>query len=97
VEKVAGGNMVYTMNPEIIDDFMRICDKKEIYAQMDEPVPSGIMDKLLKIPYFVAGYSEDGIARADFVDHTSFKMTREQFSGSMTEIEEFIAERKKNI
>jgi transaldolase len=97
VEKVAGGNMVYTMNPEIIDDFMRICDKKEIYAQMEDPVPQDIMDKLLKIPYFVAGYSEDGIARDGFVDHTSFKMTREQFSGSMAEIEEFIVERKKNI
>ena len=96
LEKVAGGNMVYTLNPEIIDDFLKMCDKKDIYAQMDEPVPDGIMDKLLKIPYFVEGYSEDGIARADFVDHTSFKMTREQFSGSMTEIEEFIAGRKKN-
>jgi len=96
IEKVAGGNMVYTLNPEIIDDFLKMCDKKDIYAQMDEPVPAGIMDKLLKIPYFVEGYSEDGIARADFVDHTSFKMTREQFSGSMTEIEEFIAGRKKN-
>jgi len=96
IEKVAGGNMVYTLNPEIIDDFLKMCDKKDIYAQMDEPVPAGIMDKLLKIPYFVEGYSEDSIARADFVDHTSFKMTREQFSGSMTEIEEFIAGRKKN-
>ena len=95
IEKVAGGNMVYTLNPEIIDDFMRICNKKEIYAQMDDPVPEEIMERLLKIPYFVAGYEEDGIKRADFVDHTSFKMTREQFSGSMAEIEEFIAERKK--
>jgi transaldolase len=97
VEKVAGGNMVYTMNPEIIDDFMRMCENNEIYAQMDEPVPDGIKDKLMKIPYFVEGYSEDGIARKDFVDHTSFKMTREQFSGSMAEIEAFIAERKKKI
>jgi transaldolase len=97
IEKVAGGNMVYTLNPEIIDDFLKMCDQKEIYSQMDEPVPAGIMDKLLKIPYFVEGYSENGIKRADFVDHTSFKMTKEQFSGSMAEIEEFIAERKKNI
>jgi hypothetical protein len=74
-----------------------MCDEKEIYSQMDEPVPAGIMDKLLKIPYFLEGYSEDGIKRADFIDHTSFKMTKEQFSGSMAEIEEFIAERKKNI
>jgi len=94
IEKVAGGNMVYTLNPEIIDDFMAICDRKEIYSQMEEPVPAGIMSRLEKIPYFMQGYEIDGIKREDFVDHTSFVMTREQFSDSMAEIEEYIVERK---
>ena len=40
------------------------------------------------------GYEIDGIKREDFVDHTSFIMTREQFSDSMAEIEEYIVERK---
>ncbi|MCK5567538.1 MAG: transaldolase [Actinomycetia bacterium] len=94
IEKVAGGNMVYTLNPEIIEDFMAICAKKDVYSQMDDPVPAGIMEKLTKIPYFNQGYEVDGMARADFVDHPSFSMTREQFSGSMKEIEEYIVERK---
>jgi len=94
VEKVAGGNMVYTMNPEIIDDFMRICDEKEVYSQMDDPVPEEIMSKLMKIPYFVEGYEVDGIKRDNFINHPSFILTREQFSGSMKEIEAFVAERK---
>jgi transaldolase len=94
LEKVAGGNMVYTLNPEIVDDFMRICDKKEIYSQMDDPVPEEIMSQLMKIPYFVEGYEVDGIKKEDFINHPSFVLTREQFSGSMKEIEEFIAERK---
>ena len=94
IEKVAGGNMVYTLNPEIIEDFMAICAKKDVYSQMDDPVPAPIMEKLTKIPYFNQGYEVDGIARADFVDHPSFIMTREQFSGSMKEIEEYIVERK---
>ena len=94
IEKVAGGNMVYTLNPEIIEDFMSICEDKDIYSQMDDPVPDGIMEKLKKIPYFNQGYEVDGIPRADFVDHPSFIMTREQFSGSMKEIEEYIVERK---
>ena len=94
VEKVAGGNMVYTMNPEIIDDFMRICNEKEIYSQMDDPVPEEIMSKLMKIPYFVEGYEVDGMKKENFINHPSFVMTREQFSGSMKEIEAFIADRK---
>ncbi|TET50751.1 MAG: transaldolase [Actinomycetota bacterium] len=94
IEKVAGGNMVYTLNPEIIEDFMAICAKKDVYSQMDDPVPDRIMEKLTKIPYFSQGYEVDGMARADFVDHPSFIMTREQFSGSMKEIEEYIVKRK---
>ncbi len=94
IEKVAGGNMVYTLNPEIIDDFMAICDGKDIYSQMEEPVPADIMSRLKEIPYFMQGYEIDGIKREDFVDHTSFIMTREQFSDSMAEIEEYIVERK---
>ena len=97
IEKVAGGELVYTLNPEIIDDFMRICECKDIYSQIEEPVPDEIMDRLLKIPYFKAGYEEDGIAIEDFVNHPSFVFTREEFSGSMQEIEEHIIERKKKI
>lgn len=94
IEKVAGGNMVYTLNPEIIEDFMSICEDKDIYAQMDDPVPEVIMSKLLKIPYFVQGYEVKGMERKDFIDHPSFVMTREQFCGSMAEIEEYIVKRK---
>ncbi len=97
LEKVAGGNLVYTLNPEIIDDFMRICECKDIYSQIDEPVPQEIMKKLLKIPYFVEGYDEDGIAIEDFVDHPAFVVTRDEFSGSMKEIEEYIEQRRKNL
>ena len=94
IEEVAGGNMVYTLNPEIIEEFMSICEDKDIYSQMDDPVPEEIMSKLLKIPYFVHGYEVEGMERKDFIDHPSFTMTREQFSGSMAEIEEYIEKRK---
>ena len=94
LEKVAGGNMVYTLNPEIIEDFMSICENKDIYAQMNDPVPEEIVSRLLKIPYFVQGYEVEGMKRKDFIDHPSFIMTREQFSGSMAEIEKYIKKRK---
>lgn len=94
IEKVAGGNLVYTINPEMIEDFMRIYKDKEVLSHIDEPVPGEIMDKLLKIPYFRAGYEVDGIRKEDFVNHTSFVFTREEFSGSMKEIEEYVVKRK---
>lgn len=95
IEKVAGGNMVYTINPEMITDFMKICDCKDIYKQMEDPVPDKIISKLLEIPYFVQGYEEKGIKLKDFINHPSFQFTAKEFSGSMNEIEEYIQKRKK--
>jgi len=97
LEKVAGGNLVYTMNPELIDDFLKICKTKDICSQIDEPVPTGVMEKLLEIPFFKAGYDEDGIAIDDFVNHPSFVFTKDEFSGSMKDIEEYVIERKKKL
>jgi len=97
IEKVAGGNLVYTLNPEIIDDFMRICACKDIYSQINDAVPEDIMEQLLKIPYFVEGYEEDGIAIEDFVNHPAFVYTRDEFSGSMKEIEEYVEGRRKVV
>lgn len=94
IEKVAGGNLVYTINPEMVSDFMRICKQKDIYDQINDPVPDEIMDKLMQIPYFVQGYSEDGMKIEEFVDHPSFVFTRDQFSGSMKELEEYVISRK---
>ena len=97
IEKVAGGNLVYTLSPEIIDDFMRICRDKDVNSQINEPVPVDIMNKLLKIPYFKAGYEEDGIKIEDFINQPAFVYTRDEFSGSMKEIEDYVVERKKKI
>ncbi len=95
IEKVAGGNMVYTINPGMQADFMKICEEKDIFKQMDEPVPNDILQTLLKIPYFKEGYDEYGIDINDFVDQAAFKFTADQFSDSMQEIEEHVEKRKK--
>jgi len=97
IEKVSGGNLVYTINPGMIDDFMRIYKEKDIYSQIDEPVPDEIINRLTKISYFNEGYAEYGIKIEDFVSHPSFVFTKDQFSDSMKEIEEYVIERKKKI
>ena len=97
IEKVAGGNLVYTINPEMIDDFMGIYKEKDICSQINDPVPDEIMNRLTKIPYFNEGYDEYGIRIEDFVNHPSFVFTKDQFSDSMKEIEEYVIERKKEL
>jgi len=97
IEKVAGGNLVYTINPEMVNDFIIMYKEKDIYSQIADPVPDDTMNKLLKIPYFKASYEENGIKKEDFVKQPSFVFTRDQFSGSMAEIEECVVRRKQAV
>ncbi|MDZ7837831.1 MAG: hypothetical protein U5N58_07685 [Actinomycetota bacterium] len=50
---------------------------------------------MLKIPYLVGGYEEDGIAIDDFIDQAAFQSTAKEFSGSMQEIEEYVQKKKR--
>ena len=96
IEKIAGANMVFTINPEMIDDFNRLYRDKEIVSAWEVPVPPGIMTKLLKIPYFQAGYDVNGIKDDDFINQPSFIYTANEFKDSMKFIEDYVIERKKH-
>ncbi|MCX6347725.1 MAG: transaldolase [Actinobacteria bacterium] len=95
IEKIAGANMVFTINPEMIDDFNRLYRDKDVTCTWEEPVPAEIMSKLLRIPYFQAGYDVNGIKDDDFINQPSFVYTANEFKGSMKFIEDYVIERKK--
>jgi len=95
IEKIAGANMVFTINPEMIDDFNRLYRDKDVACTWEEPVPVEIMSKLLKIPYFQEGYDVNGIKDDDFINEPSFIYTANEFKGSMKFIEDYVAQRKK--
>ena len=97
IEKIAGANMVFTINPEMIEDFNRLYREKDVTSKWEEPVPEEIMTSLLKIPYFKAGYEIDGIKDTDFVNQPSFVYTANEFSGSMKFIESYVTQRKQKI
>lgn len=95
IEKIAGANMVFTINPEMIDDFNKLYREKDVTCRWEEPVPKEIMDKLLKIPYFQEGYDVNGIKDDDFINEPSFIYTANEFKGSMKFIEDYVVQRKK--
>jgi len=97
IEMIAGANMVFTINPEMIADFNKLYREKDIVSRWEEPVPKDIMDKLLKIPYFVEGYDENGIKDDDFVNQPAFQYTANEFRGSMKFIEDYVVGRKKAL
>jgi len=97
IEKIAGADMVFTINPEMIDDFNGLYRGKDVTCKWDEPVPEEIMGRLLKIPYFVAGYNVNGIKDDDFVDQPAFQYTANEFLGSMKFIESYVTQRKQAL
>lgn len=97
IEKIAGANMVFTINPEMIDDFNKLYREKDVTCTWEEPVPKEIMDKLLKIPYFQMGYDVNGIKDDDFINEPSFIYTANEFRGSMKFIEGYVIQRKKAL
>ncbi len=97
IEKIAGADMVFTINPEMIADFNKLYRNKDVISRWQEPVPQEILDKLLKIPYFVEGYDEYGISEDDFVDQPAFQYTANEFRGSMKFIEDYVEGRKKAL
>ncbi|MCE5328880.1 transaldolase family protein [bacterium] len=97
IEKIAGADMVFTINPEMIADFNKLYRNKDIESRWEEPVPEDIMNKLLKIPYFIEGYDVNGIKDDDFVAQPAFQYTANEFLNSMKFIEDYVTGRKKAV
>jgi transaldolase len=95
IEKIAGADMVFTINPDMIADFNRLYRDKDVTNTWKEPVPAPIMEKLLKIPYFQAGYDVNGKKDDDFINQPAFIYTANEFKGSMKFIEDYVIERRK--
>ncbi|MDI9597466.1 MAG: transaldolase family protein [Atribacterota bacterium] len=99
LEKIAGGNFVYTCPPKFIKSLILECDDLEFRDQIEEEVPKEVLDKLLKIPYFEQAYFEDGLAESDFINHPSLSATAKEFSDRTYKMIDFVASRldKKGI
>jgi len=52
-------------------------------------IPKGVMDKLMRIPYFERAYAEDGYARDEYNTHPALQRTADQFSKATEEMVAF--------
>ena len=93
LEKLAGAQAVLTVFPNILEAFLSSYAGQAIAAQIDEPVPGDVLERLLQIPYFVEAYAEDGLAPVDFVHHPALTLTADSFSQAMDQIEAFATRR----
>jgi transaldolase len=93
LEKLAGGDIVFTCPPSFIEGVFEYLDGTEFRPQIDEEVPGVVLDRLLRIPYFEKAYHEDGLAPEEFISQTAMVATAKEFSKATTEMVDFVAKR----
>lgn len=93
LEKLAGGNFVYTCPPEFIKALILKCDAIEFCNQIDEEIPNEVLDKLLKVPYFQQAYFEDGLPIVEFENHPALVATAKQFIKRTLDMISFVSSR----
>jgi transaldolase len=93
LEKLAGGDIVFTCPPSFIEGVMDSFDGVEFRSQIDEEVPKAVLDKLLRIPYFEKAYHEDGLTPDEFNTHPALMATAAEFSKATEGMVDFVAKR----
>ncbi len=93
VELIAGGDIVYTCPPYVLEPLFEIGDALEFRPRIDEPVPGDVLRKLEQIPYCVQAFDPNGLELEQFNDHPATLDTVQTFSKGFSSLETFIRER----
>lgn len=93
IEKIAGGDFVYTCPGGYIEDLMRAEDRMAPFDPhaIDEEPPRASLEKLLKLPYFRQAYEFDGQSPEEFAHFAAFQATAAQFAGATRRTVDFVA------
>ena len=92
LEEKAGADVVVTCPPSFIDKLLFLPGVEKINFEKDrilEDIPSDLMDKLMRIPYFEKGYAYDGYSRDEYSTIPALQKTAEQFSKATGEMVDF--------
>lgn len=92
IEKITGGDVVYTCPPKFISDLMEIEDRMRPFSPeaIHENPPDSAMSKLLRIPYFVQAYEPDGLSVEQFNRFAPLIATIAEFSTATRSMVDFV-------
>ena len=93
VQKIAGGDIVYTCPPYVLEPLFEIGDDLIFEQEIEKEVPADVLEKISKIPYCIQAYDPNGLALEQFNTHPSTVSTVEAFSKGFAGLEGFIGER----
>jgi transaldolase len=93
VQKIAGGDIVYTCPPYVLEPLFEIGDDLDFEPEIEKDVPAEVIEKMMKIPYCIQAYDPNGLALEQFNDHPATVSTVEAFSKGFAGLEGYIGER----
>ncbi len=93
MQKIAGGNIVYTCPPYVLEPFFQVGDDLGFEPEIEkDDVPAEVMEKMMKIPYAIQAYDPNGLALEQFNTHPATVATVDLFSKGFSNLEAFAAE-----
>lgn len=90
IEMFAGGNLVYTVPPEVIGDVLVHYRNKEISGNWNKPVSEEAVQKLNQVEYFRRAYDEDGFAVEEFDEIPSMIENMDAFQMAFREMIDYV-------
>jgi transaldolase len=93
VQKIAGGDIVYTCPPYVLEPLFEIGDDLDFEPEIEKDVPAEVIEKMSQIPYCIQAYDPNGLALEQFNDHPATVSTVEAFSKGFAGLEGYIGER----
>ena len=93
MQKIAGGDIVYTCPPYVLEPFFQIGDDLNFEPEIEkDDVPPEVMEKMMKIPYALQAYDPNGLSLEQFNTHPATVATVDLFSKGFSSLEAFAAE-----
>jgi transaldolase len=94
IEKIAGADVVYACPPGYIEGLMQVEDQMKPFdpEAIYEEAPQPVLEKLLRLPYFVEAYEPGGMKREDFNKQAALIATAAEFSKAIRSTVDFIAQ-----
>ena len=93
IERIAGGDFVYTCPPSYILQLMQAEDRIPAFdpGAISEEPPVEVLEKLSKLPYFRAAYDFDGLKPEAFSHFGPFIATAAEFAAATRKMVDFVA------
>ena len=93
IEKLAGGDFVYTCPPNYIAQLMKVEDRLADFdaEAVHEEAPRATLNKLMRLPYFRQAYEVDGMKPEEFSHFGAFVATAAEFANATRKTVDFVA------